>query len=748
MYKRSRKTKGVSRRLAALLLCCACLFGAVSVSAIALEAEASPVTDASARAAILEDNGTKSDNTEPAPTTAPTAPTETTAPAETTAPTETTAPAETTAPTETTAPAETTAPTETTAPDAPSEPETTAPADPDDGAAPVSENEPEPTGAAAPENTPAENEEVPEDVENEEAGEPVGETLSVYDRLMAAATCEEAAAVFEDEENEEALFALTLQQLSDIREHIDTLEEDELGLKAFVLNALDALIAKASGGEPGGAVAPQSTFNIVILTNNAKVAYVDTSTGSTALVPVTNGSVVNASATSGVLVFFLKPEDGYLLTEYRHTNGGACDLYSVNVSAADSKIRWFNDNPDKASSMLEAAKSGGYVGYFAFTFDTSGTVWPDASFTISAQKPAMSVEASASPNNNLKPGDKVTFTVTVVPGGVAGIQTDVTETKIVSLKINDVEYTATKNPDGTFSVEYTITEEDWQKQKAVLNVDAEMTYAYGITVKDRDNTISTITTNATVTGSASCDVRFATKKGVVYQVKFDPDDKADKTEFPAAPVDNDNYFEGDSVSVNTTYNSEPVDDPVNGGTWTFDGWYHGTEKVGQTLTMGTDNILLVGTWTFTPYPTHVLTIRKTVSGNMQDVNKAFAFTVTADKDMTYGEQSGRSFNFNLKKDESVTITVPVGAVVTVTEDRGGYVRTIGYGTTVTDCTEVTDGVQFTMPGAESLLIFNNDKNITVDTGILLDSLPYVLILVLVGVGAVLFVKKRHNRDDD
>lgn len=246
-------------------------------------------------------------------------------------------------------------------------------------------------------------------------------------------------------------------------------------------------------------------------------------------------------------------------------------------------------------------------------------------------------------------------------------------------------------------------------------------------------------------------MQFQTKKGVVYQVKFDPADKADEKKFPAAPVDNNNYFEGNTVNIDTAYGRNPIDDPDNGGTWTFDGWYHGEDKVGNTLTMGDNNILLVGTWKFTPYPTRVLTIQKTVSGNMQDVNKAFAFTVKSDdKDMTYNGNTGKEFTFELKKDQSVTITVPVSAKVTVTENRYEYVQSIGSGTTIpeTDRESVTDGIKFTMPDADSILIFNNDKNITVDTGILLDSLPYVLILVLVGVGAVLFVKKRHGRDDD
>lgn len=772
MYKRSRKTKGVSRRLAALLLCCACLFGAVSVSAIALEAEASPVTDVPARASILEDSGTKSDNTEPAPTTEPTAPTETKAPAETTAPTEAPAPAETTAPAGTTAPTETTAPAETTAPteaNDPTEPETTAPAetpaptDPEEGIAPVSED-PETTGTAEPEKdpaAPAENGETPEGqeaLEDEETAEPAAdapETLSVYDRLMAAATCEEAAAVFDDPENEEALLALTLQQLTTIREHINTLEEDEFGRKAFVLNALDELVAKAEEDGDDKEISVYGTLSVTNVLTDAEAAYV-LCTGTTAnlnLQTVTSGQTitVNSSTDGKALIFFVKPADGYLLTRYSSDKGvGMSDLYGFSVAPKDSNIWWFKQYPDEAQKMLEHAKSQGYVGYYAFTL--TGQTYSNT-FRVTGEKPQMTVTAVANPNSDLKPGDEVEFKITIIPGEL-NVVASVTEKKITSLRINGTEYTATPNEDGTYSVKYVITQDDWEKKTAVLNVDAELTYEYACGVEDSSKVESVITTKSTVKNSATCSVTFATKKGVLYTLQYDcPAGITPPSTIPAAPVDNDSYFTGKDVEVKE-YNRKAIDDPINQGTWTFTGWECGDKRdlqAGDKVQMTGDSLLFTGTWKFTPYPTHVLTIQKTVSGNMQDANKAFAFTIRSDdKDMTYNGNTGKEFIFDLRKDQSVTITVPVGANVTVTENRNGYVQSIGSGTTIpeTNREPVTDGIKFTMPDADSILVFNNDKNITVDTGILLDSLPYVLILVLVGVGAVLFVKKRHGRDDD
>lgn len=43
-----------------------------------------------------------------------------------------------------------------------------------------------------------------------------------------------------------------------------------------------------------------------------------------------------------------------------------------------------------------------------------------------------------------------------------------------------------------------------------------------------------------------------------------------------------------------------VKDPINGGTWTFSGWTLNGQPAGEKLTVGTEDITLTGTWTFTP----------------------------------------------------------------------------------------------------------------------------------------------------
>ena len=167
-----------------------------------------------------------------------------------------------------------------------------------------------------------------------------------------------------------------------------------------------------------------------------------------------------------------------------------------------------------------------------------------------------------------------------------------------------------------------------------------------------------------------------------------------------------------------------------------------TYQLGQgSITLNKDVTTLYAIWKLN---TVGLTIQKTVSGNMYSANDVFSFT------LNYG---GNPETFTLKGGESKTFQVPVGAEVTVTEDltnSNGYIPSNGSGTTVTLTTVLgADGIfTFTMPEENGKLVINNDKTVTIDTGILLDTLPYILILGVVAVGAVLMIRKRKNRDDD
>lgn len=612
---------------------------------------------------------------------------------------------------------------------------------------------------AVQETSEAETETTEEKVETEtsetETTEVIDEATSLYEELMLADTCEQMYKLLQAEENKDAVSMLTVDELTYLQTRANAMEDD--GWKEDVLEVLDMLIAIANGEGDGKETDLLTTFNITNTISNAEVAYVKYTSGSSTdnikFTPVTSGQVVSESATSGVLIFFLKPADGYLLTQYTRSDGTACDLYGISIPASQSNIYWFKNNSATAQTILDAAKEKGYLGYYAFTYSSGSTNYP-ATYKVEGQKPEMTVTAVANPNTDLKPGDKVTFTVTITPGDLPAVDEEITGIRVTSLKINGTKYTATQNTDGTYSVEYEITETDWKNQKAHLDVEAEIDYNYAIGVTDRNKVDSSILTKTTITGSGSTDCQFASKQGVLYIVNFDPADKADITKFPETPVDNNIYFEKDLVTVETTYKKDPVDDPENGGTWEFDGWYYNEKKVTEpTIVMGKEAISLKGTWKFVPY----LTIKKTVSGNMQDSGKKFTFTISADKDMTYSKVTedgqvtkvtSKEIKIDLGKDQEVTISVPRGATVTVSEDASGYTYSIGKDTTIVSYENVENGIKFTMPDKGSIVVFNNDKSITLDTGIVLDTLPYIVILILVAGGAVLLFKKRQDREDD
>ena len=226
---------------------------------------------------------------------------------------------------------------------------------------------------------------------------------------------------------------------------------------------------------------------------------------------------------------------------------------------------------------------------------------------------------------------------------------------------------------------------------------------------------------------------------------------------------------------------EPVSEVFNPttGTWsgskaaagtgyTFEGWYADKDCT-QKLS---DNVQYTpvkpeGGWTeggtYTYYAKFipsdkVLTIKKTLSGNMYDASKTFAFTISSDMAMKWttvaGEQTGKEITVSLGKDKSTAegeatvwdIKVPAGATVTVTEVTARYTQTISG--QPDGAAAVTGGISFTMPSADTTITFDNRKEIAPDTGVVLDTLPYIVILALVGVGAVIFLRRRGRRVDD
>ena len=146
-------------------------------------------------------------------------------------------------------------------------------------------------------------------------------------------------------------------------------------------------------------------------------------------------------------------------------------------------------------------------------------------------------------------------------------------------------------------------------------------------------------------------------------------------------------------------------------------------------------------------------VRKTVTGNMADVTRAFTFTAALTDGSTFEDQdpnsgitlSGdkKSATFSLKHGESVTIAgVPSQAAMTITESNADGYTTTAEG--ITGGTLSGRAYSFTVPNEDGSVTFTNNKTVTVDTGIRLDFLPYALLLGTVAAGAVWILRRRKE----
>lgn len=174
-----------------------------------------------------------------------------------------------------------------------------------------------------------------------------------------------------------------------------------------------------------------------------------------------------------------------------------------------------------------------------------------------------------------------------------------------------------------------------------------------------------------------------------------------------------------------------------------------------------------------------LTVTKTVTGNMADLDEEFTFQMTIEE-TTYDPAkitwanasrtpstgklvdfaSGSDYVFKLKNGERIVFSgIPAGAKVKVTETGAEDYKT----TVVIDDTPTAEAVALaaetgsegtksgtvTIDATARTIAFTNEKEIQVNTGVILDTLPYVLMLIAVGGGVVaFFLRKRHHDDEE
>lgn len=150
------------------------------------------------------------------------------------------------------------------------------------------------------------------------------------------------------------------------------------------------------------------------------------------------------------------------------------------------------------------------------------------------------------------------------------------------------------------------------------------------------------------------------------------------------------------------------------------------------------------------YNAGMLTVTKEIEGNMADMAKEFTFTIVVtpaagevfvndtqvvidNGSKVLNEDGTITITVALGDAESINITnIPVGATYVVSEDSEGYQQTH---------TQVADGS--ISGGDEDVDVWTNTKTSEIDTGILLDNAPYMMIMAMVVLaGAAMMMKRR------
>lgn len=212
---------------------------------------------------------------------------------------------------------------------------------------------------------------------------------------------------------------------------------------------------------------------------------------------------------------------------------------------------------------------------------------------------------------------------------------------------------------------------------------------------------------------------------------------------------------------------------VNGVTYVFDGWYKNDQWFQSENKVSykdntkwpyspSENDLITGSVDFYAHyvpKTTSLTVKKEIGGNLVTSGGTFAFTYTV-KDKEGKEvqpAEGETYTFTLSTENNYTYTIdnlPVGATVTLRETNADAYHTWYQDSQTFDKDDrgtESEDKQHTTPAlvsGDNYVVCYNEKDIIPDTGILLDSWPYLLALCFVTLGAVVTLAHKRRRDVD
>lgn len=210
----------------------------------------------------------------------------------------------------------------------------------------------------------------------------------------------------------------------------------------------------------------------------------------------------------------------------------------------------------------------------------------------------------------------------------------------------------------------------------------------------------------------------------------------------------------------------PLIKPAADGTvYKFEGWYTDKNFTPESKFDFTADTISADTTFYAKYvPASAnLTVTKTVTGKLGDTNKAFTFQILdasgnpvtlTTGNYEFSNTNGALLNdgtdgkFTLKDGASITFkNLPSGEYKIVEEDYTGEKYETSY---VVDSGTSTDGQEATVTiGTDAKQInFTNHRTLEPDLGVLLDTLPYIVILAVVAGGGILLMLRKHRKEDD
>lgn len=205
----------------------------------------------------------------------------------------------------------------------------------------------------------------------------------------------------------------------------------------------------------------------------------------------------------------------------------------------------------------------------------------------------------------------------------------------------------------------------------------------------------------------------------------------------------------------------------DGTVYTFDGWYTNQDCTeGSKFDFDEDTIKEDTTFYAKYVPASAnLTVSKTVTGKLGDTNKAFTFTITkadgtaanitdtnieiseADRAKVEWLDNGK---FTLKDGASIIFkNLPSGEYKVIEEDYSGekYDTSWQIGTDG-EVYKKNSTATVTIGTTEQTVHFTNHRTLEPDLGVLLDTLPYLVILAVVAGGVALLMLRKRRKEDD